>query len=380
MKRLFAAALALALAFSMVGCAEKTDGETEADDIAAISPKDSSISDPVSDPASVPDDGSGKDGGSDSYEKLTPATTPWQDFLKNGYEDYTFTSQAQDYDSKTMMHRYYSGEIREDAVKKEIFEKLGSVFSGEEITLSGKQDIRFGSVILFMESESGGQYCLRKGILVDDPMQEGGPEIYVFKAPHSLSYFKKTDPEECEELEKLIEKGVKTERNLKKNIDESKLVFTDPVFPLTYISVRSNFAWGCHVGGSFVDGKGMYFRFDLSDEIEKTGSSSFADSIYDLLREGKGKITCSGVYLDKDLITKGLGYAEKIGEDTKFTEEGTMCDYGQDTLYAVIGGKLVMLHSYGDTTKTSEDENVQGAIKCFKEACEKLTEYKYTED
>ena len=48
-----------------------------------------------------------------------------------------------------------------------------------------------------------------------------------------------------------------------------------------------------------------------------------------------------------------------------------MCDYGQNTLYAVVSGKAVKLYSKGDNDEFTDDVNAKKAIECFENACRK---------
>ena len=45
-----------------------------------------------------------------------------------------------------------------------------------------------------------------------------------------------------------------------------------------------------------------------------------------------------------------------------------MCDYGQDSLYAVVDGKAFLLQSTGDCDKTPLDEKAKEAIKYYNKA------------
>ncbi|MBQ1903451.1 MAG: hypothetical protein II168_03700, partial [Ruminococcus sp.] len=74
---------------------------------------------------------------------------------------------------------------------------------------------------------------------------------------------------------------------------------------------------------------------------------------------------------DTYILKQGIAYAAKISPNAKFTSEHKMCDYGQNTLYAVVDGKAVMLYSKGDNDKFTDDVNAQKAIECFKKACDK---------
>ena len=148
---------------------------------------------------------------------------------------------------------------------------------------------------------------------------------------------------------------------------------TKPEFPLTYVTVRTGYNEVLHVSGTFIDSAGMMYAFDLTDYYE-SAKGSLEEIVYDALSNGIGEITCMGTSLDTDLLNEGVRYAEQIGEDVVFSEEEKMMDYGQITIYAVTEKKLVMLCSEGDVDKFTDDENVKGAIECFKKAYTKALE------
>ena len=71
------------------------------------------------------------------------------------------------------------------------------------------------------------------------------------------------------------------------------------------------------------------------------------------------------------MLEQGVKYAAKVSPNAKFSREHKMCDYGQDTLYAVVDGKAVKLYSKGDNDEFTDDVNAQKAIECFERACDK---------
>ena len=388
MKKIAALILAAALVLSMAGCSENAEG-TAGNDISTVSQKpDSSYADPSSrwiltdrsdpdsgkdDPSSGKDSSSVKDPDSSKDDKLTPATTEIEDLIKQQYTDLSFFSKAEDYDNATQIRRYFEGEITEDSTKNYIFKTFCKILKESELTLKGKQAVQGGSsVILTLKTKDSREYKLCKGLLVQDPMEEGGEEVYILKAPQSRYYYFRPDIGDKRTLECLLQNGVMTMENLVKTVmpqdrdtpDKKQLV--KPENPIAFMSVRSNYAWGFSLHGSCIDTAGNVYSFDFSStnfKLERKNSTSFEQLVLDYIN--KVGVEVKGKTMDTNKLREALSYASKVDPDAEITEEHKMCDYGQNTIYAVVDGKPIMLQSKGDVDKTVHDDNAQKAIEFY---------------
>ena len=376
MKRTSILILAAVMVMSLAGCSESGSSGKAEDIISAA--KQTSVKETaggkapagtntVTDVTKI-----GKETGTGSgAEILTPAATEAQDLARRDHSEFSFFSHSQEYDYASKVRRIYEGEITDEAVKQEIFGKLSAILKCGELDLVREQRVTGGGTsLLTLKSESGEEYKICKGILTENPEEEGGREVFIFEGPHSRLYF---DVEYAERtaLEDLIESGVRTEQNLihtEGSGPEAKPEEEKPVFPLIYLRIRSNFAWGEHVSGVFADAEGKYFSFDLSEIISSVKGPTLADRVYSCIVNGDGGQVFTGAYLDPVILRQGQEFAAKIDKNAKIREEGKMCDYGQNSVFAVIDGKPVMLCSEGDTDLTVEDENAEKAIRCFDDA------------
>jgi hypothetical protein len=143
-----------------------------------------------------------------------------------------------------------------------------------------------------------------------------------------------------------------------------------PQFPLTYIKLRTNYAWGEHISGICTDAKGDVYSFDFSKTLP-AGKGELMDKVIKSLEDGIANIIKTGAQLDASILEQGAKYAAMISPNAEFSCEHKMCDYGQETLYAVVDGKAVKLYSKGDNDEFTDDVNAQKAIECFRKACDK---------
>ena len=202
MKKFTVFILAAALVLSMAGCADSSKSGTESNIPVASQKIDSQI-----------------DPDSSVIDKLTPATTEAQDFAKTRFSDYTYYSKAEEYDRSKGIRKYYEGQITNEDFKHELFESICSVLKQGELTLKREQQVTGGAnPFLTMENAGGAKYTLSEGILIHNPMEEGGESVYIFTAPHSTLYFSK-DPETDEIIKALAQDGVKTESNLVRTVN-----------------------------------------------------------------------------------------------------------------------------------------------------------------
>ena len=373
MKKLAAMILSAVLVLSMASCSES--GGTGANLPVVSQNADSSIADPSS---SVPDSNSSKPKPDSSRgdpsskdDRLTPATTEIEDIIKSDYNDFTYFSKAQDYDNKTMIRKYYEGEIKDDSYKKEIFERIRTILKTNALTLTGEQSVSGGAdALLTLKTKGGAEYRLCKGILTYHPMEEGGPEVFILQTPHSM-YYLCPDYENSTTLESLVTAGVVTDENLVKTVlpqetPVKKGKSVQPDNPIAFITLRSNYAWGREFHGSCVDTAGRMYTFDYSKISEGTYSGTFEERLLQLIKQN-GVISTEIIY-DTTQLRQAIAFAKQADPNGKFKEEYKMCDYGQDSLYAVVDGKAFLLQSTGDCDKTPLDEKAKEAIKYYNKA------------
>lgn len=359
--------LAAALVLSMASCTETSPGTnlpvvTQTPDSSvpdtSLPDPDSSVNDKLTPPTT-------------QKPVLTPPTTELDDITNSEFTDFTYFSKAEDYDGKTKIRRYYEGEIKDEKYTKQIFEKLSAILKNNHLTLSGEQSVSGGgNALLTFKKKNGDEYKLCKGILTYHPMEEGGEEVYMLITPHAVMYFG-TDCEEETTLESLVTNGVKTEENLTKTVNpqerqtpESDLV--KPANPIAFMTVRSNAAWGFSLSGTCIDTKGIVYSFDFSKtdfQSSYTSGKSFEQRVLEYINTVGVRIT--GAACDTNKLKEALSYASKVDPNAKITEKYVMCDYGQNTVYAVVNGKPIMLHSKGDVEKTVKDDNAQKAITLY---------------
>ena len=378
MKKLAAMILSAALVLSMVSCSESEAGTnlpvvSQQSDRSVPAP-DSSKGDPDT---SKPDpDTSKPDPDSSRDDRLTPAITEAEFIIKSDYNDFTYHSQAEDYDNRTMIRKYYEGEIKDDLYRKGIFEKLTAILKNGPLKLEGEQSVSGGAdSLLTMKTKSGEEYRICKGILTAHPMEEGGPEVLIFQAPHSTCYFD-PDYENRTTLESLVISGVTTDENLVKTVfpqetPVKKGKSVQPDNPIAFITLRSNYAWGQEFHGSCVDTAGRMYTFDYSKVAEGTYSGTFEERLLQLIKQNG--VIASDIIVDRTQLRQAIACAKKADPNGKFKEEYKMCDYGQDSLYAVVDGKAFLLQSTGDCDKTPLDKNAQEAVKYYAAACSGAT-------
>ena len=325
MKKIAAMALAAALVFSMASCTETSPGTNLP--VVTQTP-DSSIKDPSSVPdpdSSRGDPDSSKPDPSSKDDRLTPATTEIEDIIKSDYNDFTYFSKAQDYDNRTMIRKYYEGEIKDDLYKKGIFEKFRSMLKNDVITLKGEQSVSGGAdVMLTLKTKSGEEYRLCKGILIEHPMEEGGPEVYILETPHSM-YYLCSDYENSTTLESLVTAGVVTDENLVKTVlpqetPVKKGKSVQPDNPIAFITLRSNYAWGREFHGSCVDTAGKMYTFDYSKVSEGTYSGTFEERLQQLRKEERKMDNIKNNFTKK-VINKVFGRESEIEKDNNILKE-----------------------------------------------------------
>ena len=365
MKKLTVLILSLIISLTAAGCSESTPGT----DIPIATQKAGGTPDP---------DSSIVDTLNPPIDKLTPATTVIEDFRKSSCEIYDYIAKSQKTetikdDTGATVTYYYEGSVKDSSVKKQLFETVSSILSQDEIHLQGTQDVQGGGTpILTMKTVNNMEFRLSEGILVASPELEGGDMIYIFTGPDNDYHYLPQNTEDDRKLEKLIAQGIQIKENLvrtEKSGGDTKPE-TKKLSPeeIAYMCIRSNFAWGRHISGSYITVDGELYNFDFSkltsaDRID----GSFEQWVLNQICE-QSPYAGKGITVNTEKIKSALEYAEKINPDAKVTKKYEMCDYGQDTAYAVVDCKPVMLSSYGDVMRTVEDDNAKKADKLFKEA------------
>ncbi len=302
---------------------------------------------------------------------VSPATR--EDFANSGITSFEYIAKVHKTDENAERTYLYEGSVSDFQTKKELFTVLCRIIGQKELTLTQAQTVQGGGTpIIMLKTNSGGEYRLSKAILADAPQLQGGKSIFVLTTPDGKTYYLDSDQNDTKQLTELIQKGICTERNLvkteysgRRTPDSSKKVTAND---LAYILVRTNYAEGTYIQGCYVTKKGDYYQFDFS-KIEGRGRKEFTEWLTEQISiHSQTETACSNKKADTDMLAQGLEYAAKIAPNAKVTTESRMCDYGQETLYAVVDGRFVMLRSRGDNDKTVEDINAVKAIDAYNEA------------
>ena len=146
------------------------------------------------------------------------------------------------------------------------------------------------------------------------------------------------------------------------NINDFKDV-TLPEDSILLIYFRSNYAWGKHESGKFVDSKGDVYSFCFSSDdycLAAAHELSFLEKL-DIVRTYDKPVS----NIDEDMLKTIYGLGSRIDKNAGYEEEFTMCDYGQDSIYFVPEGsdEPLKIYSYGDVTLTPKDKNAYALEK-----------------
>ena len=289
------------------------------------------------------------------------------------YTDFTYIGGKQTVnDQKNYVCKTYEGEITNDAWKQKIFTELCSILRQGNIELKGEQSVQGGaSSLLTLKTKGGAEVSISKGILVEHPQEEGGSEIYIVKFKQGAEQFYGGSDRFDESVRNgVVQSGNTLVKTVQLPRPEIKKSDVKPQFPLTYIKLRTNYAWGQHISGICTDAKGDVYSFDFSKTLP-AGNGELTDNVIQNLKDGIANIIKSGAQFDASILKQGVAYAAKISPNAEFSCEHKMCDYGQNTLYAVVDGKAVKLYSKGDNDEFTDDVNAQKAIECFEKTCRK---------
>ncbi len=289
------------------------------------------------------------------------------------YSDFTYIGGQQTVtDKENYVQKVYEGEIVDNVWKQKIFTELCDILKNGNTELKGEQHVQGGARnILTLKTKDGEEIGIGEGILVEHPQLDGGAKVYVLKLKNGTLYYGASS----ERFDEFVRCGVtQSEKNLVKTIElpksEIKKSDVKPQFPLTYIKLRTNYAHGVDINGTCTDAKGDVYSFDFSKTLP-AGKGELMDKVIKNLENGIANIIKPGAQLDASILEQGAKYAAMISPNAEFSCEHKMCDYGQETLYAVVDGKAVKLYSKGDNDEFTDDVNAQKAIECFRKACDK---------
>ncbi len=289
------------------------------------------------------------------------------------YSDFTYIGGQQTVtDKENYVQKVYEGEIVDNVWKQKIFTELCDILKNGNTELKGEQHVQGGARnILTLKTKDGEEIGIGEGILVEHPQLDGGAKVYVLKLKNGTLYYGASS----ERFDEFVRCGVtQSEKNLVKTIElpksEIKKSDVKPQFPLTYIKLRTNYAHGVDINGTCTDAKGDVYSYDFSKTLP-AGKGELMDKVIKNLENGIANIIKPGAQLDASILEQGAKYAAMISPNAEFSCEHKMCDYGQETLYAVVDGKAVKLYSKGDNDEFTDDVNAQKAIECFRKACDK---------
>ena len=321
-----------------------------------------------------------KDPDSSKDNRLTPAVAETEHFTKTDYSDYKYFARAKQDDIQNKVLNYYEGEITSTNSKSSIFMQLIAIIKHGELTVQCKQTVlKDTEAILTMKQNDGSEYALIEGLLKQNPDAKTGKAIYIFKTPHSEYYLNASSAEQ-KAMRTLIQEGVATDENIVKSepieveTEPRKPEPKEPVKrnyvqiknPIAFMQVRSNAAWGFQLNGMCIDTQGHIYQFSYqeSDIADKQGK--FEEKVLAALQTVGAQDTQAVADVGK--LRQALAIAAKIDPNAKVTSKHEACDYGQNTLYAIVDGKPLMLRSYGDNSKTVEDDNATKAIAAYEDA------------
>lgn len=127
--------------------------------------------------------------------------------------------------------------------------------------------------------------------------------------------------------------------------------------PIVFVMRRTNYAWGKQDNGAFIDICGDMYSFDFSERDIK--NEEFVDALIEV-RDNSSPVRSNVAPADKiaQIVCEDI---PNIDTTAEVTSKHAMCDYGQDTLYAVSAKKsaLIELRSEGDFTRELQDSTAK---------------------
>ena len=318
-------------------------------------------------------------------EKLTPAPTTINDLVNYRITSFEYSAKFIKENREAERRSCYEGKVDSFSIKKDIFNTICKIINTQKIDNddvakklpTGQRCATEKEPVITLTNAAGGEFNLYKGTAYAASNNSSGQPVWVIISPNGKRDFFTYDEQQAKQLNDLVRQGVcRTENFIKDEYSGSKT--PDPSKKLTakdlaYISVRTNYAEGSHIAGYYVSKKGELFNFNFSD-IEGSGRMPFQQWLVKQI-EIHSQTADPARTVDVNALNKGLEYAAKIDPNAKVTEENKMFDYGQNTAYAMVDGKFVMLWSKGDNDVTVEDKNVPKATEAFNEAVRPLESY-----
>lgn len=318
-------------------------------------------------------------------EKLTPAPTTINDLVNYRITSFEYSAKFIKENREAERRSYYEGSVEHFSYKKDIYSAIYNIVTKhkpESTTVKQKLsngdgcDLENEPVITLTNTE-GGKYTLCKGTIYMNADKSSTLPFCVITSPDGKKHYYKLYDQDLKQLTESIQAGICNAKNFirdeycgNKTPDPSKKLTAKD---LAYISVRTSYSEGSHIAGYYVSKKGELFDFNFSD-IEGSSRMPFQQWLVKQI-EIHSQTADPACKVDINALNKGLEYAAKIDPNAKVTEENKMFDYGQNTAYAIVDGKFVMLWSKGDNDVTIEDKNVPKATEAFNEAVRPLKSY-----
>ncbi|MBR6044558.1 MAG: hypothetical protein IKP47_02865 [Ruminococcus sp.] len=350
--------LAAVMLLSLSACADKTSGKAE--DIPALTQVEGKL-----DPPESPDPVEGDP----PEEKLTPAETLVDHLRHCDPLSIEYSGESENYDSEHNATLYYSGIIRDDEIRRSVFDFVCRVTAQDDLIPAADGCVLTDTEnILTMKTDTGYRFRFGEGILTGSAGDDGGLPVFILTDPDGSSSCCKAVLNDKQELYDLVARGIEVNENLVQILEhgdsrsELGLYEVSGLDDIAFISYYCNAAWGFCLRGSYVDKNGNVYEFDLSD----VGFEGLAGPIQENLAQmiSKNYAEAKPVRtVDPSIIAAAYEYASLVDRDAEVTSEHVMCDYGQNTLYAVVDGCMIMLRSTGDVTKTVLDENADKALE-----------------
>lgn len=317
-------------------------------------------------------------------ERLTPAPTTIDDLVNYRITSFEYSAKVIKENREAERRSYYEGKIDNFTVKKEIFNTICKFIKTRRIDdddvekklPTGHRCTIENKPVVTLTNIDGGEFKLYKGTLPAPSSNSSPQPVWVIISPNGKRNYFTYDEQDAKLLTEVVQQGVCIRKNFirdeysgNKTPDPSKKLTAND---LAYISVRTNYAEGTHIAGYYVSKKGNVYNFNFS-EIESEKDLPFQQWLIRQI-EIHSQTADAMRTIDVKTINKGLGYAAKIDPNAKVTTENKMFDYGQNTAYAIVDGKFVMLWSKGDNDCKVEDKNADKAAEAFNEALSVLNE------
>lgn len=302
-------------------------------------------------------------GGKKVKEEKTPVLAQGE-FSGSSYSDFEYSGKTVEMNTALKTKSYYEGRITDPNSCKEVFELLSKYNVEDAIKLSKDQMLpEISEPIITLTYKGARQLKLSESYLVKSKNEEEAVHVHVLCTNAGEIFCYNYNPQITQLITQQLDKNIRTQENLVKT-ETFGTVNSDSI---AFIDIYSNYAWVPTVKGTYVTKKGEVRSFDFSSSTGAFRGSYEAGLLALICDNYKNSKPTNTEILDTAKIKSALDYAAKVDPDAKVTVEHKMCDYGQNTLYAVVNNKLVMLYSKGDNDRTVEDINAVKAIAAYKE-------------